>query len=353
MDVADAMSRKGYAADALHGDLSQAARERVLRRLRSGSLKLLIATDVAARGLDVNHLTHVINMDMPGSKEAYVHRIGRTGRAGRKGVAISLVTPSQQRFLRHLEHSLGVDMQRSQVPSDAHIANLQRAHLAEQIGTPENASEDAQRWLTELMVEHEWTAEEVASRALQLLATRDGVSLAPESECNTEPPAWSRKNARRLERERGGPRKERSPEELAAFAKTNEVQIFIALGRRHGTRPQDLVGALANEAGLSGKQIGRIHIAEGASFVGLPKDVATALLAEHSEINVRGMDATIDLCKTRPPGGGGFTPRAKGKRNGTARPRKWGDKQGGRVPRRNDTSSKPGDWRIKARQSRT
>jgi ATP-dependent RNA helicase DeaD len=357
MDVADAMSRKGYAADALHGDLSQAARERVLRRLRSGSLKLLIATDVAARGLDVDHLTHVINLDIPGSKEGYVHRIGRTGRAGRKGVAITLVTPSQQRFLRYLEQALNVGIERIQVPSDAQIATLQRAHLADRVSGPEAPNPNAQLWLAELMEQKGWTADEVASRALELLAKRDGVSLSPESECDSEPPAWSKKNAKRFERERErGPRKERTPDELAGFAKTNEVQIFIAMGRRHGTRPQDLVGALANEAGLSGNQIGRIHISDGASFVGLPRDVATALLAAHSEINVRGMDATIDLCKTRPPaggtGGGGFS-GPKHKRDGATRPRKWGDSSGGRAPRRNGGSSKPGNWKFKARQSQS
>jgi ATP-dependent RNA helicase DeaD len=360
MDVADAMSRKGYSCDALHGDLGQGARERVLRRFRGGSLKLLIATDVAARGLDVNHLSHVINMDMPGSKESYVHRIGRTGRAGREGTAINLVTPSQQRFLRHLEQSLGIQMKRMAVPSDAQIAGLRRGNLASQVGAFEEPSVDAQRWLSELMSDKEWTAEEVASRALQLLAQRDGVSLAPESEYDTEAPSWSKKNSKRLARERGergerGPRKERSPEELASFAKTNEVQIFIALGRRHGTRPQDLVGALANETGLSGKQIGRIHISEGASFVGLPKAVATALLAEHSTLLVRGMEATIDLCKTRPPAQNSdddkfrTRPRSrKFKRPGSG-PRKWGDKEGGRTPTR---GLKSGTWKIKGQPTR-
>lgn len=355
MDVADAMAKRGFAADALHGDLGQAARERVLRRFRTGNLQLLIATDVAARGLDVDHLSHVINLDLPNNKESYVHRIGRTGRAGRSGVAISLATPNQTRFLRRLEHSLGITMTRVQVPSDAQIAELQRSHLAEQIGESETVSSDAQRWLTELMEANDWTMDEVASRALALLAQRDGVSLSNNQE--TSAPTWAKKNSRRLERERTkGSKKERSSEELAAFAQTNEVQLFIALGRRHGTRPQDIVGALANEMGISGKQIGRIHIADGSTFVGLPKAIASGILEENETLLVRGMDVTIDLCKTKPPAPESerksFRPGPKHRKpSRTSGPRKWGERQGGRPPKRNK-SGKPGAWKIKTRAHR-
>ena len=302
MEVADALCRAGYAADALHGDLSQAARERVLRRLRGGDLKLLVATDVAARGLDVGHITHVINLDLPESKEVYVHRIGRTGRAGRRGTAISIATPAQQRFMHALEHALGVKIGRMDVPSDAQIIDRRRGQLAEKLGGELDELDHAQLWLDELQSERGWTTEETARRALRLLASKSGVSLSPLGDCQSEPPAWSRKKARapRFERparsDRGGRNSHGGGGET--------IQLYVAVGRRHGTRPSDLVGALAGETGIPGNAIGRIHIADGASFVELPAEMAKHIVSRFEKIEVRGVAASVDLSRTSPPGEG-------------------------------------------------
>ncbi len=131
--MADALASRGQSVDALHGDLNQAARERVLGRLRSGKLDLLVATDVAARGIDVDHITHVVNLDLPPDRESYVHRIGRTGRAGRAGAAISLVLPGEVRRLRAFERTLRTRITQMDVPSDAVIARRTRERLVERL----------------------------------------------------------------------------------------------------------------------------------------------------------------------------------------------------------------------------
>src|SRR5690606_16747314 len=132
-ELADQLQVRGYAAEALHGDMGQAQREGVMRRLRSGDLELLVATDVAARGLDVPHISHVINYDSPGDPEAYVHRIGRTGRAGRGGKAIGLVTPREQRLLREIERFTRQRIRPMHLPSQADIAARRLALFKEQM----------------------------------------------------------------------------------------------------------------------------------------------------------------------------------------------------------------------------
>ena len=328
-DVADALRRGGYTADSLHGDLSQAARERVLRKLRSGELKLLVATDVAARGLDVGHITHVINLDLPESKEVYVHRIGRTGRAGRDGNAISIATPAQHRFMHSLQHALGVEIKLMEIPSDAQIIDRRRGELADKLGGELDALEHAQLWLDELQEQRGWTPEETARRALRLLASKSGVSLSPLSDCETDPPAWSRPKNRgnrsqRSERPRqGGPERPSQGGRERRQHDGEMIQLYIAVGRRHGTRPQDLVGALAGETGIPGAAIGAIHIADGASFVDLPADMAKHIVGRFDKIEVRGIAASVDLSKTSPPGQG------RSQRQGRGQPFPYGQGGGG------------------------
>jgi len=363
MEVADGLSRMGTPADALHGDLSQAARERVLGRLRSGDLKLLVATDVAARGLDVGRITHVINLDLPESKELYVHRIGRTGRAGRSGMAISLVTPSQQRFMSEIQRSLGVPIERMDVPSDAQIIDRRRSALADRLDGELDSLDHAELWLNELQEQRGWTPEETATRALRLLAQKTGVSLSPLDDLQDEPPEWSRKKTRqpRFDGPRGGgPRggqyggQGRGPERGGGGGGPDGemVQLYVAVGRRHGTRPSDLVGAIAGETGIPGAAIGRIHIADGASFVDLPADMAKHIVSRFDKIEVRGVAASVDISKTSPPGEGrsqrpGFGGRGPGGGGGPGFPdqKKFG---GGPAGRRDFSSGRrPGKVRSK------
>ncbi len=276
-EVADALSKAGIGADALHGDLTQAARERVLNRLRAERLDVLVATDVAARGLDVEHLGLVVNLDLPENTEVYVHRIGRTGRAGRSGMAVSFVTPRERRQIGLVQKALGVKMEQVEPPSDAEIVTVARRRLATELA-PRVAAETGEvfAWVQNLCAEHGWSAESVAAAALRALADARGAAIV-DPEASELPPAPPIEDGFRAEDPR------------------NAVEIFIPLGRRDGLRPNDIVGAIANEAGIPGADIGRITLFARNSFVGLPTEAAEHLLREHPTLSIRGRDVRLGL----------------------------------------------------------
>jgi ATP-dependent RNA helicase DeaD len=338
-EVADALAKAGVGADALHGDLSQIARERVLNRLRSESLDVLVATDVAARGLDVDHLGLVVNLDLPESTEVYVHRIGRTGRAGRKGMAISFVTPRERRQILSMEHSLGVKIQQFEPPSDQAIHRAQRRRLSDQVGRALQALDaDLVAWAAELAEEHEASPDQVAGACLALVAETRGWSMTTPSD--DAPVAWTRSEPP-AERPTKGP--DRGSEGPPDHDSTNEVELYIPMGRRDGLRPNDIVGALANEAGISGRDIGRITLFGGNCFVGLPRHIADHILANHAEIEIRGHAVTLTPAhgstddRTRKPRRGETQPPAREfipkKRPRFDKPKGLGDRRGKKTPR--------------------
>ena len=301
-EVADALTKRGIATDAIHGDLNQAARERVINRMRAKSLSVLVATDVAARGIDVSHLTRVINFDYPGSAETYTHRIGRTGRAGAEGKAITLVTPSEQRKLRFLKKAIKYDIQEISPPSNADIAAQQRAALWDELvaAMTETDLQHELAWLEEVSVEVEPIA--LAAAAIKLLNGTRGMDLAPPQ------PEPKRERGRRERREDDGSRAQRSnraPRDETEVTRVNEVELFIGLGKTAGVRPGDIVGALANEFEVSGKDIGRVMLFDRNAFVGLPKSIADRLLDKHDKITIRGKTTYLSLARGRSDGGGG------------------------------------------------
>ena len=265
-DTAAMLIANGIAADALHGDLNQGARERVLGRLRAKALDVVVATDVAARGLDVEHLTHVINYDMPDDTEMYVHRIGRTARAGREGTAITLVEPSERRRAQHMEKSLGARIPLIDLPSDDEIAASRRAELVDlihrELQNPELV--EVRRWVRGVLAERGWSAEDVASAALHLLGKERNFEFVASP---TETPVVK--------------------------GEINECEIVVSLGRRDGIRPADIVGAFTNDLGVAATQIGRISLGSRAAYVGLPRQVADLLLAAHPTIELRGTTAKL------------------------------------------------------------
>lgn len=324
-EVADHLIAAGINADAIHGDLGQAARERVLKRLRGKTLGTLVATDVAARGLDVSHLTHVINMDFPGDAEVYVHRIGRTGRAGESGRAILLVTPGEQKKLRFLQKAVKNAIEPMEVPSDALVAEAERRQLARDIekvlkkGLPETA----EQWLDEVLENPELTAESVAAAAVHLLATRAGISIGFSNE--TAPPKWAQRPQKKSHGERG-PRPD--------FDAVNQVELFLSVGKLAGVRPGDVVGAIANDTPLYGNDIGKVSVFDHKTFVGLSQEHADLLLAEHPVLEVRGKSIRLKKARPRPPQRShGFSPGFKQGKPGGKRPygsKKKGPKSGGR-----------------------
>ena len=286
-EVADELTRRGFAVDALHGDLSQSARERVVQRLRARRLNVVIATDVAARGLDVDHITHVINLDLPLDTETYVHRIGRTGRGGRVGNAITFATPKEKQRIRQFARMLDAPLNQGEIPTDADIAVRQQAALKQRlVQAHERVDEQTLAWVTELVEEGALDLQALAAAAVRMCAESDGTPLTPIPE--GAPPPWAR------------PVTGHHPHPSASAPPAddvNEVQLFLPVGRRRNVRPGDIVGALANEAGVDGRRIGRVNILDRKTFVGVPQEVATTILDRLSQVQIRGQDVPVALAR--------------------------------------------------------
>jgi ATP-dependent RNA helicase DeaD len=284
--VTEALTGRGLRAEALHGGMDQEHRGRVVERLRSGRTELLVATDVAARGLDIDLLTHVVNHDVPQTAEAYVHRIGRVGRAGREGVAITLVPPSKRYMLGAIERLTGQLITVASVPS---LTDLRSARLArtktELVGLLDRAenepgegpSDEVRAMISELSIEYDPLA--VAAASLRLARDAAGAPSDDEEIPVISPNPSVRGGSRTM---RSGPRLERGPGRLRGAgdrpAKAGTTRLFVAAGRSAGIRPQDIVGALANESQLSGRDIGTIQIHERHALVEVPESAADEVL---------------------------------------------------------------------------
>lgn len=282
-NLATELNQQGFPTDALHGDLSQAARELVLSKLRSKQVSVVVATDVAARGLDVDHITHVFNYDMPENSETYVHRIGRTARAGRQGWAISFASSQEQSKIKQIQRDIGQRIETMYIPTEAQIAVRQRAALINELDRAMDASgaERAEAWLGELLDETGWGAQDVAAAALSLLAIERNFDLRRAQDKPRQAP---------IEQTRSQDR-----EEDDNFASVNEVELFFPVGRRDGLRPADFVGALCNHLGMSSSSIGRITLGGHKTFVGLPRQIAQDLITTHVDIEVRGNTYPLQL----------------------------------------------------------
>jgi ATP-dependent RNA helicase DeaD len=270
--VTETLTARGLRAEALHGGMDQEHRTRVVERLRSGRTELLVATDVAARGLDIDLLTHVVNHDVPQSSEAYVHRIGRVGRAGREGVAITLVPPSKVHAMRAVERLTGQPIEFAPVPTaaDLRAARLERTSLAlhERI-VGDLRDEESGDGVREMLagLTSEFDPLDVAAAAVRLLQAATG---APD-DAEDIPVVSPRAAERREPRGRGGAAGTRPP-------KAGTTRLFVNAGRSNGVRPQDIVGALANESSLSGRDIGAIQIHERHALVEIPEHAADDVL---------------------------------------------------------------------------
>jgi ATP-dependent RNA helicase DeaD len=294
--LTETMNGRGYRAEALHGGMSQEQRDRVMGRLRSGTADLVIATDVAARGLDVEQLTHVVNYHLPSAPEAYVHRIGRVGRAGREGVAITLAEPREHRMLKTIEKATGQRIAVAKVPTVADLRarrlELTRAALAESLLGDDLTS---YRVVVEaLSDEHDLM--DIALAAVKLAHEAGGGEVDDDEEIPEIAEAGARKAGRNGAR---APRGERTPPEGVA-------RLFFGVGRRAGVRPQDLVGAIAGESSLRGRDIGAIEIADRFSLVEVPESAADEVVAALRRSAIKGKKATVR--RERPTGAGARRP---------------------------------------------
>ena len=293
-DLAEALSARGHDAGALHGGLTQEGRDRIMGRFRDGSLDVLVATDVAARGLDIDHVSHVVNFDVPSNPDAYVHRIGRTGRAGREGAAITLVEPREHRMLRNIEAATRTKLEIARLPTVADLrerrteimrANLREALLAD--------GYDRFRGVVEPLTD-EFDLVDIALAAVSLIegaATADGdeVELASPPLSAGPPPRSGRPIARGAPRS-FGPRTGGPPPGGGDGSRPNGpwVRLFVGGGRRAGLRPGDLVGAITNEAHVGGNVVGAIQINEGFSLVDVDETVADAVVMALRDATIRG-----------------------------------------------------------------
>ncbi len=265
-DLAERLQARGYAVEPMHGDLNQSQRESVLRRLRAGQVEIVIATDVAARGLDVERIARVINYDIPGDAESYVHRIGRTARAGRAGKAIIFVTPREERMLREIERFTRQKITRGRVPSRADVATRKLKLFKERLTTALQR-DDLELYLalmSEIAAETGRDMVEIAAAAARL-AHGDQPLVVP-----IEP----------------------APESVPV-TEDGMVRLFIAAGRVSGVRPADIVGAIANEVGVPGKAIGAIDIYDDFTFVDVPAEFYKQVMATMSGTTIRNQPAHI------------------------------------------------------------
>ncbi len=290
VDLAEKLEARGYEAAALNGDMTQGLREQVIERLKSGSLDIVVATDVAARGLDVPRISHVINYDVPYDTESYVHRIGRTGRAGRTGNAILFVAPREMRMLKAIERATRQPIEPIQLPTRGAVAERRVTQFKQQI--LDVLGEENLDFFYEVVRRME-SEENVATRqiaaALAFLAQRerplqpDGVDVPeyPAAPPRPERPAFAERTERGDRTERPAkaewterpPRAERPPREAReprTFAADQVVRYRIEVGRNQGALPKEIVGAIANEGGIEGKLIGQINLFDDYSTVELP-----------------------------------------------------------------------------------
>ena len=300
--LTEVLNGRGYRAEALHGGMTQDQRDRVMGRLRGGTADLLVATDVAARGLDIEQLTHVVNYDVPSAPESYVHRIGRVGRGGREGVAITLAEPREHRMLKTIERVTKQRIPVEKVPTTADLRarrlELTRAALHELL-----LEDDLEpfRVVVETLTD-DFDVMQVALAAVKL-AHESATGGADEEEIPevTPPPVRDDRRGRTA----GGRPTGRAGGTGPAGRMT---RLFIAAGRSSGLRPQDLVGAIANESRLSGRDIGAIEITDRFSLVEVPEDAAAEVISALQATRVKGKKVQVrrDRDGTRAgPGGYG------------------------------------------------
>ena len=322
-ELAEKLEARGYAAAAMNGDMAQAHREQTVERLKRGTLDILVATDVAARGLDVDRISHVINYDVPYDTEAYIHRIGRTGRAGRSGEAILFVAPRERRMLYAIEKATRQKIEQMVLPTTEVVNNKRIADFKQKITDTLALGELSfmQGLIEQYQQEHDVPAVEIAAALAKMSIGDQPLLLSPDKD---------KDKARGHSRGLSGMRPAKDPD-----AKTERYQIQV--GRVHGVKPGNIVGAIANESGLDGAHIGSIEIDEEFSFVdlpaGMPRDVFMAL----KKVRVCGQAINIS------PAGDARPPRQrKGKPNPKGKPRdKGGAKPSPRAKLKVKSDAKP------------
>ncbi|SFW33942.1 DEAD/DEAH box helicase [Luteibacter sp. UNCMF366Tsu5.1] len=331
-ELASKLQARGFAAAAINGDIAQAQRERVIDQLKTGKLDILIATDVAARGLDVERISHVLNYDIPHDTESYVHRIGRTGRAGRSGEAILFVTPRERNLLRQIERATRQPIEQMQLPTIEAVNDTRVNKFNERI-TETLATGDLglfQQLVEKYEQEHNVPAIEIAAALARIAQGDQPLLLEPPAkrEYTERPPReFDRERPQRdFDRERpsrdGGDFNDRRPvregmrQPRPHVTEAGKRTYRIEVGHEHGVKPGNIVGAIANEGGVEAKFIGRVSIRDDYSLIDLPDGMPAETFnhlkkvwVAQQQLKIREWDGTES---PQSGGGGGGAPRPRG-----------------------------------------
>jgi ATP-dependent RNA helicase DeaD len=304
-ELAERLEARGYAAAAMNGDMVQKQREQMVERLKKGSLDILVATDVAARGLDVDRISHVINFDIPYDTEAYIHRIGRTGRAGRKGEAILFVAPRERRMLYAIEKATRQKIEPLVLPTTEVVNNKRIADFKQKISDTLAGGELSfmQGLVEQYRQEHDVPALEIAAALAKMSIGDKPMLLSADRDAaagRSERKSFDRDESKR-------PRKEQRHAKTPRGPGADMERFRIEVGYKHGVKPGNIVGAIANEAGLDGEHIGHIEIENDYSLVDLPVGMPKEIFMDLKKVRVCGEPMRISRYDAVTP------PRKRGK----------------------------------------
>lgn len=301
VEVAEHLESKGFAAAAINGEMNQAQRERTVDQLRSGTLKILVATDVVARGLDIPSIDLVVNYDLPDDNEVYVHRIGRTGRAGREGTSISFIRPREMYRVRHYERLTSGRVEDYELPTIQEIGKsriertkqelldiLANNDIAEMMKVVETMAEES-----EMSTEHLAAALLFNKQLKQPLFPKEDPK--PRREARDRDDRGNRRDARRGDRDNRGERGDRQRKPKTTRSDVDWQTYRLEVGKEHGAKPGDIVGAIANEISLDSSYIGQINLFDRHSFVQLPKNMPTNVYKKLKGVRVRRQAIDISL----------------------------------------------------------
>jgi len=289
-DLAAELSGRGFPAEALSGDLTQDARERTLNRFRQGHIQVVVATDVAARGLDIDNISHVFNYQLPDDSELYVHRIGRTGRAGKTGIAITLVSPAERRQLGQVEAYTRKKIQRATLPSEDDIRALREEKLVRKVVVwLQRGRCQREKAMAEKMISEGHDVLDIAAAALKVARSEEKQRpIYPVGEViESHPRSAGRVSGR--DRDSGHSRQGGLSHEPGM------VRLQLSMGRQHGLKPNEIVGLIASRAEIPGNVIGKISIQDSRSFVDVPEDMVTQVLARTRDARIRRLAMDLQV----------------------------------------------------------
>ncbi|MEO1880901.1 MAG: DEAD/DEAH box helicase, partial [Methylococcales bacterium] len=300
IELAEKLEARGHSTSAINGDMSQQLRERAINHLKQGKLDILIATDVAARGLDVDRITHVVNYDIPYDTESYIHRIGRTGRAGRSGDAILFVSPRERRLLSNIERATKKKVEQMQLPSTEYINNARISRFKQRI--TDTLAADELSFFTQLVEqyqsEHDVPAVDIAAALAKMSQGSTPLLLKEIPKRARKERSERGERSERFDRSErsssGRGERDRKPKRSRDRQSDIKMETYrIEVGNSHGVKPGNIVGAIANETGIDGDHIARIKIEENYSTVELPAGMPKELFQELKKVRVAGQQLNI------------------------------------------------------------